>query len=405
MKRIIQIKIVLLLVITFFVFNQCGNPYTPRPTELKFSGGGDAGVLSTNASLDSFEKTVYRVTRKNCIGCHSSQNPIHASDDVKEAHDIVVNQFKVNFANVPNSRLVAKLRDEAHNCWSDCSEDALEMQEAIEQWADVVNAQVELEDEEEDGGATTGGSNTGSGTTTVVTPGISSLAAFSQTVHEITKVRCTTCHITRRPFHASPSNTTAHNGILDNAAVDFNNVINSRLVQRLANDGHYCWTNCADDANEMKAAIDSWKALQEDTVVEVSNDGKTTTLSLSVAQVIATNPVNGQQGAGYLEYDISTLLGTTEEVMLRFKVSEYDEYSYLIWDPEILSNTVSVKVKGIKTLINGYYNPQHSVYTVVDTTTTPQMRSVSSSYLLALKDKGINIDKFSFQFEIIQVDN
>jgi hypothetical protein len=155
----------------------------------------------------------------------------------------------------------------------------------------------------------------------------------------------------------------------------------------------------------MKDAIDSWKALQEDTVVEVSNDGKTTTLSLSVAQVIAANPVNGQEGVGYLEYDISTLLGTTEEVRLRFKISEYDEYSYLIWDSEILSNTVSVKVKGIKTLINGYYNPQHSVFTVVDTTTTPQMRSISSSYLLALKDKGINLDKFSFQFEIIQVDN
>ncbi len=398
MKRIIQVKIILMLGLVMFAYNQCGNPYTPRPTELKFNGGGDAGVLSTNASLDSFEKSVYRVTRKNCIGCHSSQNPVHASDDVKEAHDIVVNQFKVNFSNIPNSRLVAKLRDEAHNCWSDCSENALEIQEAIEEWAVVVNAQAEVEEEDNTGGDQGGG-------TTVVTEGISSVEAFTQTVHQITKVRCTTCHIDRRPFHADPNPMTAHSGVVGNGAVDFNNIFNSRLVQRLQNDGHYCWSNCNDDAMEMKAAIESWKALQEDTVVETSNDGKTTTLSLSVAQVIANNPVNNQAETGYLEYDLSGLLDVNEEVTLRLKIKEFDEFSYQIWDPEIISSSVSVRVKGMKTLINGYYNPQHSVYTVVDTTTTPQMRSLSSYYLLALKDQGVNLDKFSFQFEIIEVGN
>jgi hypothetical protein len=400
MKRIIQIKVILLLAFTLLAYNQCGNPYTPRPTELKFSGGGGAGVLSTDASLDSFKKTVYKVTRQNCVSCHSTQNPIHAADDVKVAHDIVVNQFKVNFSNVPNSRLVAKLRDDAHNCWSDCAENALEMEEAINEWALVVNAQVEVEEdvEEEDG-------EVGTGTTVVVTPGISSLAAFSQTVHEITKVRCTTCHITRRPFHADPSPVNAHDGVVGNGAVDFNNILNSRLVQRLQNDGHYCWTDCNDNAMEMKEAIESWKALQEDSVVETSNDGKTTTLSLSVAQVIATNPVNNQQDTGYLQYDISALLGVNEEVILRLKISEFDEFSYQIWDPEIISQNLSIRVKSIKTLINGYYNPQHSAFTVVDATTTPQMRSLSNYYLLALKDQGTNFDKFSFQFEIIQVEN
>src|SRR5690606_2788665 len=31
-----------------------------------------------------------------------------------------------------------KLRDQAHNCWGDCSENALEMQAAIEEWNDAI---------------------------------------------------------------------------------------------------------------------------------------------------------------------------------------------------------------------------------------------------------------------------
>jgi hypothetical protein len=404
MKRIIQIKIVLLLLMMAFAYNQCGNPYTARPTELKFSGGTDAGVLTSNTSVDAFEQSVYRVTRQNCVGCHSTQNPIHASDDVQEAHDIVVNQFKVNFSNIPNSRLVAKLRDEAHNCWSDCAEDAQEMEEAIEAWAVVVNAAEEDTEDETDDEDNNGD---GGDNTVVVTPGLTSVVAFEQTVHQVTKVRCTTCHINRFPRHANANVQVAHDGTVNGGAVDFNNVLNSRLVQRLSNDGHQCWSDCANDAAEMKAAIDQWILLQEDVVVETggNNDGKTTTLSLPVSQAISENPVGNSNTTGYLEYDISEMLNTNETVTLRIKIMEFDEFSYQLWDPEIISNNLNVRVKGMKTLINGYYNPQHSAYTVVDTTTTPQSRSLSDYYLLALKDRGISLDKFSFQFEIVEVSN
>jgi len=154
----------------------------------------------------------------------------------------------------------------------------------------------------------------------------------------------------------------------------------------------------------MKTAIDQWIALQEDTVITTGGDGLTTALSLSVSQAIVSDPVSGQVNTGYLEFNISELLGTAAPVFLRVKIKEFDEYSYQLWEPEIISSTLNIRVKTMKTLINGYYNPQNSAYTVVDTTTSPQMGSLSPYYMLALKDQGISIDKFSFQFEIIEID-
>ena len=87
-------------------------------------------------SQDAFEATVYPITRANCASCHETQSPQHASADVVVAHEAAFS--KVNFGNIPASRLVKKLRDENHNCWSNCSENADEMQAAIEEWYESV---------------------------------------------------------------------------------------------------------------------------------------------------------------------------------------------------------------------------------------------------------------------------
>ena len=403
MRQIIKIKIVLAALIVLFTYTQCTNPYSAQPSKLKFSSGEDAGALSTSTSVAAFENSVYKVTRSRCIGCHSSQNPVHASDDVQEAHDIVVDQFKVNFSNIPSSRLVAKMRDEAHNCWSDCAENAQEMEEAIEQWAEIVNSIVEEEEEEENTDDGNGDGSTGSdGTDETIISGLSSQEAFEQSVYPITKQRCTTCHITRFPRHANANPVVAHNDIVSAQSVDLDDPMNSRLVQRLGNESHQCWSNCADNANEMKEAIERWKSLMVDRVI--ANVGENSTaLSGTVSTVISTNPVPGNAEAGYMEFELSNVLGVNESVTLRVKISEFDEFSYQVWDPEIISSNYSIRVKNMKTYINGYYNPQHSVYTIVDTTTTPSMRSISSYYLLALKDQGINTDQFSFSFEILSI--
>jgi len=413
-KRIIQIKLVIIAVLTFVMFNQCGNPYRPMPTELTFAEGEQqGGSLTTADSVTAFENSVYQVTRARCVSCHDSQNPVHASSDVQQAHDIVVNQFKVNFSNVASSRLVLKLRDEAHNCWSDCTENAMEMQLAIQDWADAVDS---IEEEIDNQSINDTGSDTVSETGGfIIVPGLSSQAAFDQTVYPITSVRCTTCHINTFPKQANPNKMIAHNDLVNGAKVDFINTLNSRIVQRLSTDEHNCWSNnCASDANEMKSAIDQWNVLMQDTLVPDPNgennnqntDALKTSESATVAVVVAEGGVGIlESGTGYLEYDLSGILGVNDQVVFRAKIKEFDEFSYQIWDAEILSPTLNVRVRNIKTLINGYYNPQNSAFTIVDTTATPNMSSISPYYLLSLKDQGIGIDKFSFSFQVLEVNN
>jgi hypothetical protein len=97
----------------------------------------------------TFETTVYPLLRANCIGCHintsaTPQTPFFASDDVEEAYDAAKPKINLNdpepvdqaSRDAATSRLVVRLRDEFHNCWTGssaaaCGQDAETMQNAI----------------------------------------------------------------------------------------------------------------------------------------------------------------------------------------------------------------------------------------------------------------------------------
>ena len=63
--------------------------------------------------------------------------------------------------------------------------------------------------------------------------------------------------------------------------------------------------------------------------------------------------------------------------------------------------SAKIKVKNMKLLINGKYLPQHATYTVVNTEATGPEKVLSTSALVALKDKGNADDEFSFEFEVL----
>jgi hypothetical protein len=91
------------------------------------SGGSD--------SVSAFSKTVYPLVKGKCLSCHVATNqPFFASPDVIAAHDSLINNSKINFDTPANSRMVARLASDRHNCWSDCAANASEMQAAIEKW-------------------------------------------------------------------------------------------------------------------------------------------------------------------------------------------------------------------------------------------------------------------------------
>jgi cytochrome c553 len=98
---------------------------------------------------NSFELTVYPLLTANCSSCHSEsaatpQSPFFANQSsidaaatlaaMESAYDAARPKMDLDDASL--SRLVIRLREEFHNCWSgDCQADALAMETSIQQFA------------------------------------------------------------------------------------------------------------------------------------------------------------------------------------------------------------------------------------------------------------------------------
>ena len=119
------------------------------------SVGGSGTVISLTAPVikdvgssktfpadgGNFASTVHPVLTQYCAGCHSDdagtpQQPYFAAADVDVAYAAV--QSKIDLDNPANSRLVVRLRDEFHNCWDSCSDNATTMETAIANFADAI---------------------------------------------------------------------------------------------------------------------------------------------------------------------------------------------------------------------------------------------------------------------------
>ncbi len=115
------------------------------------TAGGSAGVelkappirdpgasRSFPAAPDLFASTVHPLLEEYCSRCHApsaanAQSPFFASSDLNEAYAAA--RVKINLDQPALSRLVARLRTEFHNCWSDCAANSNEMEAAISAFA------------------------------------------------------------------------------------------------------------------------------------------------------------------------------------------------------------------------------------------------------------------------------
>ena len=98
---------------------------------------------SKNFPVDTslFASTVYPVLSQYCANCHTSsatipQSPYFAAEDVVVAYAAA--QVKMDLDAPENSRLVLRLRNEFHNCWSNCSSNADTMEQAISQFTNNI---------------------------------------------------------------------------------------------------------------------------------------------------------------------------------------------------------------------------------------------------------------------------
>jgi len=127
-------------VLTTWISNWAGATAGGAATvELKAPPLRDPGA-SKNFPVDSglFGTTVHPLVSQYCARCHapaaaSAQSPYFAAPDVNEAYAAA--RLKINLDQPEQSRLVERLRAEFHNCWSDCTANANEMEAAIRAFA------------------------------------------------------------------------------------------------------------------------------------------------------------------------------------------------------------------------------------------------------------------------------
>jgi hypothetical protein len=144
------------------------------------------------------------------------------------------------------------------------------------------------------------------------------MQAFSQTVQPITGQYCVGCHAgfgPGSPAFAAPDTSQAYHALVDNQKVLLGSPYDSRVVQRVVS-GHFCWSDCSDDAEELRAAIALWAQLVgEDAAGPEPADG-----IASLALLLADGQETGagirndanviarwefQQGTGNVAYDTS----------------------------------------------------------------------------------------------------
>ena len=243
---------------TVVLLSACGGTATeslPAPRDGNIAQGVSySGPAPSTHDIQRFKLNVWDKlsTNNRCAACHSQMGPAAPAfvrnDDVNIAY-AAINPL-VNLADPASSRLVTKVGG-GHNCWlaadSAC---AAVITAYIEAWANdsgvSVGRQINLQPP------------------IAKTPGSSKSfplnnSDFASTVHPLLISHCAGCHsdasaTPQAPFFAVNDAAIAYEAA--KAKMDLDNAANSRMVIRLRNEFHNCWSSdCQADASTLQAAI------------------------------------------------------------------------------------------------------------------------------------------------------
>jgi hypothetical protein len=423
------------------------NTNTTGSTGDNGGNGGNGNIDVKALSVQAFSTTTHNITKLRCATCHGSfQQPLHAVPDATQAHDAIVDQNKVDFNNIAQSRMVQKVRNDNHNCWSNCQADSIVIEDSIQDWKaerDRLIAEaggtvtgddggnggnpsypnqtsesqvlgVEIANNNSDDGNIVMKAETAMLGTPMVSGNESGINFFwtpdqNGSLYQNNDSAAGTAYLN---FAVSQSNqykvyakVNAPNGS-DNSfhvRVTQNNFpVTNFFEWHIDVTNGFEWRELTHTSNTAEVAF--FLAGNNTYTLEV----KTREDGTKMSDIVMTGDPNFDPSTystavkTTLTYDISQIVGV-QGIKFKIDFEEYDMYSYKFSNPRIETTTVNVYVKNIKLIMNGNYNPQNATYTLVDTVATPLNGVLSSSALIALKDQGLDYDKVSFSFEILQV--
>lgn len=130
-------------IMTTWITNWAGNSGTSA-NSVELTPPAEKDVSTSKAFPDSpaeFSTSVYPLLTQYCSQCHSEsaltrQQPYFASSRVDVAYQAAKTRMRLD--NPAASRFVLRLSSDGHNCWSNCSQNAAEMQAAIAAFANSI---------------------------------------------------------------------------------------------------------------------------------------------------------------------------------------------------------------------------------------------------------------------------
>jgi len=404
-------------------------PDNPSEPPLPDSADGTSQV----GSLEAFQQTVYPLVREvTCAGCHSTvAAPFFASDDPQAAHDALIVASKVDFKHPESSRLVQRLSNDAHNCWSqDCEADSLEMLSAIKEWVRLM----EFSSNDE---------------TEVITHG---LRLVDATPKESTSVDNRTIiveaeegNITAPMTQTNDGNTSGgqylqvpngNGGFFQNP--NTNNIGSVIYDVEVIEPGTYrLWgliqsANTNDDSYYIRVDngnFVTWQttitgnAWQWDLSTDQNNGGNIHEFNLTAGShrieirrrqdgakldmIALTSDLNFDGGApqpetvNILTFDLQEVVGEPG-VFLEIEIAEFDAFSYKFKNPTIISQSSTLIARDMKIMLNGKYNPQHATYTYIDSEIRPPGSILSTAALIIPSELGLGDDDISISFQTLK---
>lgn len=395
------------------------------------TGGNTSSGGGGMTSVQAFAQSTHAITRARCINCHGSfQQPLHAVADATQAHDAIINAAKINFSNPAQSRMVLKLT-EGHNCWGDCNANAQEMLDSINDWMYYMQGS---------GSSNTGGTVEGLITSESETVAMALDPNSNANVGDV--MLNMQASMTAAPMVKATEGSIEYvwvpNGTHAQVLANNNNIAGrTSIVAQIPTAGRYKMFGLVrgygdqDDSFHVRVGSNnyiewhvggntngfrwveitngsgrsavSYQLNATNYAIEVREREDGTKLSKILMtddlQMSAEDIAGGPEAT--LRYSLNSLApGSNAE--FRVDISIYDMYSYRLSNPRVVLPSGTMRVKNVKPLVNGSWNPQHSTYTIVDKNVTPNDSSLSGSSLIVLKDQGENVDKLSFSFEILQ---
>lgn len=440
MKRSTKYKLTSLLSLgaVLFGYNQCvtpmsGNQKSAMKWSDKTSSSSSVGTssgASRAVSEEAFGKTVHVITKARCISCHgSSQTPLHSSSNLSVAYDAIINGSKVDFSNPANSRMVLKLKNEFHNCWGNCESNANEMLTQINNWknltsgtaADVGNTNISGKTTRETStvAEALNPDNAGSaGTITLMAESASLKAPMVAGVMNGNSYAWVPATGAIKDLTNTDAGTATLSFSLQSSDfykvfmyVDSPSVAADSLYAKISGSDYKEWSMDLTTGFQWKELTNTPQKLPTEFYL---TGGRTYQLEVrqkdpgvKVSKVVVTNDLNYDPGAmarvnqkATLSASLSELTGVSDAT-IDIDIEEYDLYSYKLTNPRIRTSA-DIKVKKLKILVNGSFNPQHSTYLIVDKTVSRTDPVLSTYSMVLLKDKGADLDKLSFSFDIIE---